>query len=418
MANIFGTIRRQPKRWGAGALLVVTGLLLLGFADKTGQTDLSKLASHAVTREHFVVAQSFSGRIVPGEQVEIIAETDATVMDTAFRFGDRVEEGQILYRLSAADVWRKTAEARIGYLQAADTASQIENWASGPEMNGAKRGLESASIQFEEVRRRHEEGQRLYERGLIARTEMEGLESSLRQSAQAVATAKEDLTRTEARGVGVERQVAALQRGLASTKLQEAVSGSEAVIRAPRAGVMVRPRSSSSGPDNSGAKVGGKVGLGQSLGVIAALDGLDVVFRVDEADLILLEIGMVAVVTGPGLGGQTLKGHLLAISGEADAGSSGDKTLFEARVRLGPLSEDVAKVMRIGMTAQVSLVLYETEQAISVPVSALSNGAPLVQVQMADGTLEIRPVTLGRIGPDRVEVLSGLSVGEKVVWKP
>ncbi|MEG2313071.1 efflux RND transporter periplasmic adaptor subunit [Brevundimonas sp.] len=402
---------------GAGAILLA-GLLLVAFTRGGDSKVEAAPMTYTVSQGPFKIGQSFSGRIVPGEQVEIIAETDATVMDIAFRFGDRVEEGQILYRLSAADVWRKTAEARIGYLQAADTASQMENWASGPEMNGAKRGLESAGIQFEEVRRRHEEGQRLFERGLIARTEMEGLESSLRQSAQAVTTAQEDLARTEARGVGVERQVAGLQRGLASTKLQEAASGSEAVIRAPRAGVMVRPRSSSTGSDNSGAKVGGKVGLGQSLGVIAALDGLDVVFRVDEADLILLDTEMVATVTGPGLGGQTLKGHLLAISGEADAGSSGEKTLFEARVRLDPLSEDVARIMRIGMTAQVSLVLYETEQAISVPVSALNNGAPLVQVQKADGTLEIRPVTLGRIGPDRVEVLSGLSVGEKVVWKP
>lgn len=422
MANFLGAIRRPPSRkaklvLGAGAVLLA-GLLLVAFT-RGGDSEVeAPPMTYTVSQGPFEIKQSFSGRIVPGEQVEIIAETDATVMDIAFRFGDRVEEGQILYRLSAADVWRKTAEARIGYLQAADTASQMDNWASGPEMNAAKRGLESARIQFEEIRRRHEEGQRLFERGLIARTEMEGLQSSLRQSEQAVTTAEEDLARTEARGRGVERQVAGLQRGLASTKLQEAVSGSEAVIRAPRAGVMVRPRSGTNGSDNSGAKVGGKVGLGQSLGVIAALDGLDVVFRVDEADLILLETGMVAAVTGPGLGGQTLQGRLLAVSGEADAGSSSEKTQFEARVRLDPLSEDVAKIMRVGMTAQVSLVLYETEQAITVPVSALNNGAPLVQVKKADGTLEIRPVTLGRIGPDRVEILSGLKVGDVVVWKP
>lgn len=417
MANFLGTVRRRWRLVLGGGAVLLAGLLLLAFT--RGDNDAAEMPPviHTVTLGPFELRQSFSGRIVPGEQVEIIAQTDATVTDIAFRFGERVEAGQVLYRLNADDVWRKSAEARIGYLQAADTASRMENWSSGPEMNSARRGLESARIQFEETQRRHDEGKQLFERGLIARTEMEGLARSLHQSEQAVTTAEEDLARTTARGVGMERQVAGLQRGLASTRLQDAVSGSEAVIRAPRAGVMVRP-SSTSGADNNGAKVGGKVAMGQSLGVVAALDGLDVVFRVDEADLILLETGMVASITGPGLGGHTLKGQLLAVSGEADSGSSGEKTMFEARVRLDPLSADMAKIMRIGMTAQVSLVLYETQQAITVPVSALNNGAPLVQLQKADGTLEIRPVTLGRIGPDRVEILSGLSVGDKVVWTP
>ncbi len=418
MANLLGTLRRQPSLWMAGVVLAATVLLLLGFVGRNGETAPAELASHTVTRGPFVVTQSFSGRIVPGEQVEILSPSEAAVEDIGFVFGDRVEEGQLLFRLSETDIRHRNIEARISYLQAGAAADKMQQWSTGTEMRNAKRSLEAVQAQHSEAKRRRDEGATLFARGLIPRTEMEGLESSLRQAMQGVQAAQEDLAQTRARGEGVERQVAALQHAVASDRLGEVV-GEGGLITAPRAGVMVRPDASGSASKECGAiKVGGKVSRGQSLGVIAVLDGLDAVFRIEESDLSLFQTGMLATVTGPGFAGQSLGGHLLAISGEADAGSSGEKTLFEARVRLDALPADVARNMRIGMTAQVSLVLYETEQAITVPVSALNNGAPLVQVQKTDGTQETRPVTLGRIGADRVEILSGLSVGEKVVWTP
>lgn len=417
MANILGTIRRQPRRWGAGVLVVV-GLLLLGFAGKTAATDPTELTSQTVTQDHFVIAQSFSGRIVPGEQVEILSPSEATLESIEFAFGDRVEAGQMLFRLSESDIRHRNIEARIGYLQAEAAAEKMEQWSGGPEMRNAQRSLDTAQVQHAEAKRRRDEASTLFARGLISRTEMEGLESSFQQARQGVEVAQEDLEQTRARGAGVERQVAALQRAMAADRLGAVATDDGTVIRAPRAGVMVRANAGSGVSESGGIKVGGKLGQGQSLGVVAVLDGLDVVFRIVEADLSLFQPGMMATVTGPGFAGQPLQGRLLSISGEADAGSSSEKTQFEARVRLDPLSEDVAKIMRVGMTAQVSLVLYETEQAITVPVSALNNGAPLVQLKKADGTLEIRPVILGRIGPDRVEILSGLKVGDVVVWKP
>ena len=415
MANFLGKLRRRPRLWIGGAGLVGLGLMLLAFngSDDKKQAALP-MASYLVVEEPFLIQQSFSGRIAPGEQVEVLSSSDATVLEIGFNFGDRVEAGQVLFRLNPADVWRKGAEAQIAYMQAQDAAYKMQTWASGPEVRRAERGLESTRQQLEEAKRRREEGQRLFSRGLIARTEMEGLENALRQAEQGVTIAEEDLVLTRARGTGVERRVATIQSGLAATRLDEANAGGGAIITAPRAGIMVRVQSGGTGQD-SGPRIGGKVSTGQSLGVIAALDGLDVVFKIDEADLALLEVGTPASVTGPGFAQRKLAGRLISVAGEADAASS-DKTQFAARVRLEGLSPEDAALLRIGMTGNVSLKLYEVEAAVSVPVAALVNGGPQVQVRTSDGKIENRSVTLGRIGPDRAQVLSGLHVGETVVW--
>lgn len=416
MANILGKLKRRPKLWiGAGAAVCV-GLMLLAFSRGDEEQGAVGMGSHVVAEEDFRVGQSFTGRIAPGEQVEILSPADATVMEMGFSFGDRVEAGQVLIRLNPADIWRKQAEASIAYMQAQDAALKMRDWADSPDMRRSKRALDNARLQSDEARRRRDEGERLFVRGLIARTEMEGLELSLRQAVQAVETAQEELAQTLARGQGVERRVADLQQGLAATRVKEAGSADGAVITAPRAGIVVRSQGNFAMQDGGGPKIGGKVSTGQSLAVVAALDGLDVVFKVDEGDLILLENGMEATVTGSGFPGRSLKARLLSVAGEAEATTSSDKTQFAARVRLQGLSAEDAARLRIGMTAQVHLTIYEAKKAVTVPIEALVDGGPQVRVRTATGTEETRAITLGRIGPDKAEVLSGLKTGETVVW--
>jgi len=408
-------LKRRPRLVLAVTGALGLGAMLLAFSRSDEPQADTPMASYVVAEEPFVIRQSFSGRIAPGEQVEVLSPGDASVLEIGFRFGERVEAGQVLFRLNPDDVWRNQAEARIAYMTAEEAARKMQVWATGPEMRRAERALENARYQLSDNERRHDEARRLYDRGLIARSEMESQQNSLRQAREAVVAAQEDLQTTRSRGSGVERDVSLIQHGLAATRLKEATAGASSVITAPRAGIMVRPQSSNPGQDN-GPKVGGKVSTGQSLGVIAAMDGLDVAFRVDEADLALLEVGTSADVTGPGFNGRTLSGRLISVAGEAEASSTSDKTQFAARVRLDPLSPEDASTLRIGMTGSVSLTLYKAEKAISVPVAALINGGPQLRLRKADGRIETRSIQLGRVGPDRAEVLSGLKVGETVVW--
>lgn len=101
MANFLGTLRRRPKWLLAVAAALLVGLMLLAFSRSDDKAAVDgPMATYRVVEEPFVIQQSFSGRIAPGEQVEVLSPTDATVLEIGFNFGDRVEAGQVLFRLN------------------------------------------------------------------------------------------------------------------------------------------------------------------------------------------------------------------------------------------------------------------------------------------------------------------------------
>jgi multidrug resistance efflux pump len=74
-------------------------------------------------------------------------------------------------------------------------------------------------------------------------------------------------------------------------------------------------------------------------------------------------------------------------------------------------------VPAVGATAQVRLISYQQPSAIAIPTKALEFGAGgwTVEVKLADGKTEKRPVKRGRVSGDETEILSGLEVGQVVV---
>ena len=71
-----------------------------------------------------------------------------------------------------------------------------------------------------------------------------------------------------------------------------------------------------------------------------------------------------------------------------------------------------------GQKDKTELVFYQTENAISIPRNALKtgeDGTSYVMVKLSEGDPEQRPVQLGKKNGQRVEVLSGLEVGQVIL---
>jgi HlyD family secretion protein len=97
---------------------------------------------------------------------------------------------------------------------------------------------------------------------------------------------------------------------------------------------------------------------------------------------------------------------------ERKAESGSDVTYFLARVQLTSSVEG----LRPGMTAELDILADRREKVVAVPPDAVnSEGGKDVCYVRHDDRLERRPVRLGRSSHDLVEVLDGLSEGERVV---
>lgn len=70
-----------------------------------------------------------------------------------------------------------------------------------------------------------------------------------------------------------------------------------------------------------------------------------------------------------------------------------------------------------GATAKVRIISYHKDPAIAVPTRALHYGPRgwSVEVKLADGKTEKRPVRRGRISADLTEIVDGLEVGQVII---
>jgi membrane fusion protein (multidrug efflux system) len=144
------------------------------------------------------------------------------------------------------------------------------------------------------------------------------------------------------------------------------------------------------------------VGPGDSLFRVTALGPVLAAVHIPETAASGLKVGAEAQILGAG--GASARGRVVRASPVLDAASGTRELVLE----LAPGSR-----LRPGSAVTVQLGA-ERRQVIAIPKAAVAReGYALV---LEDNRTSLRAVTLGRdLGDDRVEVLSGISPGEKVV---
>ena len=131
---------------------------------------------------------------------------------------------------------------------------------------------------------------------------------------------------------------------------------------------------------------------------------------VPESAIAGLRAGMKLDVTVDSIGGQSFPGSIAEIVPAADPATHS----FLVKVSL-PSS----KLLRAGISANASIP-SGSEQAVLAPRSAIVMRGSLATALVLDsnGIAQLRYVTLGEVQGDKVEILSGLNGGEKLVDNP
>ncbi|MCK0186344.1 efflux RND transporter periplasmic adaptor subunit [Aeromonas hydrophila] len=150
---------------------------------------------------------------------------------------------------------------------------------------------------------------------------------------------------------------------------------------------------------------------------VARLDTMTVEAQISEADVIKVKAGLPSYFTVLGAPEQRYQARLRAIEPAPDTinddttSSSSTSTavyyhgLFEV--------ENPHRALRIGMTAQVHIVLATERNALVIPAIALSEGR--VQVVDGAGQPQWRQVKVGLNNKVDAQILAGLTAGEAVV---
>ncbi|MCK2214619.1 HlyD family efflux transporter periplasmic adaptor subunit [Actinomadura sp. ATCC 31491] len=175
-----------------------------------------------------------------------------------------------------------------------------------------------------------------------------------------------------------------------------------------------------SGPAGTPVAAGVPVAAGDPLVTVTDVSTLLLDADVDETDVLMVRKGIEAQVELDAVPGATYSARVTGIGVTPKQGTTGGVS-YPVRLTLGAGAFDDgtrAPTPKPGMSAVTRLTVRESPAAISAPASAIvSSGRESVVWVDRNGVAERRVVKLGAQGEAVVEVLTGLSVGERIVVK-
>lgn len=155
--------------------------------------------------------------------------------------------------------------------------------------------------------------------------------------------------------------------------------------------------------------VGSFLRTGDAITELANLNEIRVNFSAPERFLSELKRGSEVIVYSPVYPGHEVKGRIIAIEPIIDSDTR--------TARIVAKVQNPGQKFRPGMSANVSVILSQRQEALTIPTEAVfANGnQSFVYIVNTDSTVAPAPVTLGLQLSDIVEISTGLQQGMKII---
>jgi HlyD family secretion protein len=388
-------------------VLVAAAPVLIVAAGAWGYTTLNGASSNIdpskiVTVERGTMVRSVvaTGKVEPITKVEIKSKANGIIEHLLTDVDHVVQPGQILAELDKENLTARLREARAN-LQAAEAAGE----ASVAQLKKNEIEAESPDVAF--ARRNHERAQQLAEQKLVSQSQLDEAKSSLEQAENRQRAAAGQLVIARARVAEATANVA--QARAAVERAEEELAN--ATIRAPIRGTVL------SRDVEVGSPVSSILNLGANATLVMTLGDIERVFvrgKVDEADIGRVRLGQQARITTETFRDKAFEGRVTEIS---PIGVEKDNvTTFQVEVSI----DNPGKELKANMSANAEIILEQLPDSLLVPETAIVYDAqkhPFVDVVDPGSKTGRRrvPVKVGVGNGTRMQVLSGVKAGDKVV---
>jgi HlyD family secretion protein len=428
------------------AVVAVIGLVAIFIYRQ--QSGYTKVLTAKIARQDLATVVSGTGQIKPKTYVNLGATAMGRITHLFVKEGDMVKKGQ-----TVATIEHVQQEASVAGQQAAITAAKTDIAADIAAEKTAEANVEKAQADLEQKKLDWERAQSLYKEGILAKQDFDAKKAlydtdvaSLNQSVAALNQAK---AQTESLRGHLQMQVASLRANQNALDLTMAV--------APFDGIVTNE------PVREGETVveGIQNTEGSTFMTLADMSVVTAEVKVDETDIVNVQINQPAEITVDALPGKVFKGHVTLVGDQALLRSTGMATSqstsgteeakdFKVVVTLdAPTSE-----LRPGLSTTAKITTAHKASVLALPIQALTmhnpdddkapnnkdqagvqaastsstpagaKSAPVQGVYVVDkdkrGKLRARfvPVTTGITGATDIEALTGLKEGDEIVIGP
>lgn len=156
---------------------------------------------------------------------------------------------------------------------------------------------------------------------------------------------------------------------------------------------------------------------GTALATVSAIENLEIVSRIGEADYVQLKVGQKVTIRPEAVSGVSTSGEISFIALSAKREQGEELSSFEVRIKIDSLIPGIAP----GINVNVDFILFEKKQVLSVPAYMVKKGpkgASVFVVDKSEKGYSKRKVTLGATDYRNYEIVDGLEKGETVVLPP
>lgn len=319
-----------------------------------------------------------SGNVKPGEVVKLSFKVPGMLESVNVKEGDNVVAGQVLMSVNSYDLQIANNAATAQY-NAID--SEINATIASKEQE-AKSNLEFINTQLERVKR-------LHEKGAVATKTVEELEL------------KKEVVETKLKEIQDAKQTAQYQLEQAGSLVDLTNSKlDDTVLASPINGTVVKKLFES----------GENVVPGLPVIAVGSLDTLEVEFGIADKDISKVKEGQDVKVLIKGLE-KEVPGRVSRIEPIADL----ETRTFGVIVEIDNKEGDI----KPGMIANVIVNLVQKD-AITIPINAIidnAEGTFVFTYDLESETVTKKPIEVGEVFEDTIEVTGGLEPGENIVVK-
>ena len=308
-----------------------------------------------------------TGKVIPEDEVEIKPQIQGIIEGLFVEEGDLVKTGDLLAKIKVVP--------------------------NEQNLNSAKGRLQNSKIVLRNSKIEFDRNKDLLEKGIIAKQQFQNIELQYNQSIQNVKNAESDLE--------IIRSGSAGGAASANTNIRATVPGTILEI-----------------PVEEGFQViaSNSFNAGTTIATIADMNKMIFEGKVDEAEVGKLRVGMPLEVSLGAIEDQILDAKLKFIAPKGNEEQGAVQFIIEADLFLKD-----SIFIRAGYSANASLVLERKDSIMVVSESLLQldrkTEKPYVEVLTGEQKFEKRDIKIGISDGINVEVLSGLSLEDKIkVW--
>jgi HlyD family secretion protein len=406
-----------------------------------------------VTRQDITSIVTASGEVKPKNYINIGANAQGDITQLLVKEGDRVRKGQLLAKIEdvqpAADV--EAQRAALSSAEAQSSASEAAVKAADENINTMRAALNHDRADLDRMKADYQRSEQLFNEKLGAKQDFEMKKYTYDAQVAALAESQARIVQAQAQREQTSAQLASSQRQVAQAKAN--LVRYDDILRkhnayAPLDGVVT----------NLPVRVGESVVMGiqnaegSTIMTIADMSQITAEVKVDETDIVNIQLGQTADITIDAIPNKTFKGHVTEIGNTAilrstgvaasqSAISSQEAKDFKVVIAMDNPPDEV----RPGLSCTGKITTATRPSALTIPIQALTvrqkgdldpqppPGAPVVakkytpaeekarkeDVQgvfvVENGKAVFHKVDTGITGATDIEVLNGLKENDQIV---